>query len=224
MISPNTPLGTIDNEPMSTPVGSVDEETRRVTHHTGETIVQCLGMAHHTDSKADEDTALLVHVEVESNADLYNLTPPAYTQSIAEGERTADAEATQDEKPSPVHERSPERHVLAQTSPRPMSVHTIPRRALSEHSVVRPVTPLSVLQERAQENTALLAPTGPSPTLSHYLTEPVATASLVGARECSILRDRPAIWLVRNRKMALSPLAAAVLTKEGLLGAKDLEL
>jgi hypothetical protein len=104
--------------------------------------------------------------------------------------------------------------MLAQTSPQP----------ISEHSIARPPNPTDVLQDRAQENTSALVSTGPSPVLSHYLTEPVATASLVGARACSILHDRPAIWLVKNKKMALSPLAAAVLTKEGILNAKDLEL
>jgi len=164
--------------------------------------------------QTDADASSMVHVEVASNADLYTLTPPAYTQSIAEGEMTVDAEATQEEKSPQVSEQSPERNVLVQTSPRAMSEHTIPR----------PETPLHVLQNRARESTAPVAPSGPTPVLGHYLTEPVTTASLVGIRPCSILHDRPAIWLVKKKKMALSPLAAAVLTKEGLLGAKDLEL
>jgi hypothetical protein len=58
----------------------------------------------------------------------------------------------------------------------------------------------------------------------HYLTEPLTTANLAGVRECSILRDRPAVWLVKRKSMALSPLAAAVLTQEGLIGVKDLQL
>jgi hypothetical protein len=153
--------------------------------------------------------------EVISNADLYNVTPPAYTQSIADGETTVDAEATQAEK-TDVHVPSPPRDELAQTSPRPASVQPDPR----------PSTPLYVLQQRAREHTALplVAPTGPTPQITHYLTEPTATAALVGARACSILPDRPAIWLVKRKKMALSPLAAAVLTKEGLLDPRKLEL
>ncbi|KAF2821019.1 hypothetical protein CC86DRAFT_303644 [Ophiobolus disseminans] len=156
----------------------------------------------------------MVHVETQSNADLYTLTPPAYTQSLNANERTIDAEAIQEEKSTHVLERSPERDVLAQNSPRPTS----------ERSTARPETPLHVLQDRARENTAPIMPSGSPPVLGHYLTEPATTAALVGVRACSILQDRPAIWLVKNKKMALSPLAAAVLTKEGILNPKNLEL
>ncbi|KAF2027095.1 hypothetical protein EK21DRAFT_102830 [Setomelanomma holmii] len=154
-----------------------------------------------------------------SNADLYTITPPAYMQSVADGEVMVDAEATRDEKiispnPSRNSVSSFEHETLVPTSPRPTSVH----------SSQRPSTPLHVLQQRAREHTAFVAPTGPTPQLMHYLTEPTVTAALVGARACSILHDRPAIWLVKGKKMALSPLAAAVLSKEGLIGAKDLEL
>ena len=58
----------------------------------------------------------------------------------------------------------------------------------------------------------------------HYLTEPLTAANLAGVRECSILRDRPAVWLVKRKKIALSPLAAAVLIQEGLIRVKDLQL
>lgn len=148
-----------------------------------------------------------------SNQDLYIVTPPAYTQSIAECEQTVDAEALREEKPE-LPQRSNDRDSLALTSPRAVSENSDPPR---------PTTPLHVLQERARGNVSL-APTGPAPVLSHYLTEPAATVSLIGTRACSLLPDRPAIWLVKKKKMALSPLAAAVLTSEGLIGAKDLEL
>jgi hypothetical protein len=147
-----------------------------------------------------------------SNADLYN-SPPIYTESIVEGERTVDYEALQETKP-PSPEQRPGQEPIAPISPRAMSEHSIPRR---------PVTPLHVLQERARGN-APLAPTGPAPILTHYLTEPASTIALIGARSCSILHDRPAIWLVKNQKMALSPLAAAVLTKEGLVDPRHLQL
>jgi hypothetical protein len=167
-----------------------------------------------TDTALDVDVPSMVHDEVGSNADLYQLTPPTYTQSIADGETAVDATAAREEKSPQVPVGSPERALLAQTSP----------RALSEHTVDRPTTPLHILQNNAREGTAVLVPTGPTPAFGHYLTEPTTTASLVGARACSIFHDRPAIWLVRNRKMALSPLAATVLVKEGLVRAKDLEL
>lgn len=60
--------------------------------------------------------------------------------------------------------------------------------------------------------------------MSHYLTEPYTEAALVGIRPCSILYDRPAIWLVKRKKIALCALVAAVLIKEGLIIPKDLEL
>lgn len=57
-------------------------------------------------------------------------------------------------------------------------------------------------------------------------TEPyIATyANLASLRVCSVLQNRPAVWVVKRKNMALSNLAAAVLTKEGLLEAKDLQL
>jgi hypothetical protein len=148
-----------------------------------------------------------------SNADLYNNSPPTYAESTLEGERTVDTGALPETK-SQTSEQHAEREPFAPTSPRAMSEYSDPPR---------PVTPLHVLQERARGNVPL-APTGPAPTLTHYLTEPANTVALIGARQCSILHDRPAIWLVKNQKMALSPLAAAVLTKEGLVNPRHLEL
>jgi hypothetical protein len=141
--------------------------------------------------------------ETTSNTDLYIVTPPAYTQSIAEGERKVDAGTLQEDKsytPQHIVQRDPLEHA----SPRAMS---------DNQSDARPTTPLHVLQERARERTGELAPTGPTPALSHHLTHPAVVLSLIGARACSILPDRPAIWLVRKKKMALSPLAAAVLVQ-----------
>ncbi|KAH8725638.1 hypothetical protein GQ44DRAFT_706876 [Phaeosphaeriaceae sp. PMI808] len=168
-------------------------------------------MANNTTQIDQADTSPLD--ELMSDADLYVVTPPAYTQSIADGEVTIDAEAVQDEKPPTIPERSSERDALLPTSSRPMSTQPTPR---SE-------TPPDVEQARKQEDVAVES-MGPPPEFGHYLTEPGVIASLVGIRACSILHDRPAVWLVKNSKMALSPLAAAVLTKEGLIGVKELEL
>lgn len=45
------------------------------------------------------------------------------------------------------------------------------------------------------------------------------------ATRCSVLSDRPATWTVKKKKgMALCPLAAAVLVREGILSNKDLVL
>lgn len=46
----------------------------------------------------------------------------------------------------------------------------------------------------------------------------------MGIRSCSVLHDRPAIWLLKRKKVALCALVAAVLIKEGLIIPKDLEL
>jgi hypothetical protein len=162
---------------------------------------------------AEADTSTDQPVDTPENADLYSVTPPRYTESIAEGETRVEASASQGHKP-PAHEQPTPHDSLDLASPRALSDHADPPR---------PTTPLHVLQERARGNVPL-APTGPAPTLTHYLTDPATTVSLIGARTCSILRDRPAIWLVKNKTMALSPLAAAVLTKEGLVNPRQLEL
>jgi hypothetical protein len=205
MTSPDSPrAAATDNTP------SIDHGPGRVDER-GTRLVE----GRNFDLSTVERTVLTdTDAETASNADLYIITPPAYTRSIAEGEQTVTAAAVQEDKPpTPQNdvEHSPVRHI----SPRAMS---------DNQSDARPTTPLHVLQERARERTGDLAPTGPSPALSHHLTHPAAILSLVGARTCSILQDRPAIWLVRNKKMALSPLAAAVLVKEGLLNPRDLEL
>lgn len=151
--------------------------------------------------------------EANTNADLYSVTPPTYTQSISEGERTVTAEQMKDDKPQVTNQPA-----------QPEPVGFVSPRALSEHSdPPRPTTPLQVLQERARGN-APLVPTGHAPTLTHYFTATASTVSLIGARMCDILRDRPAIWLVRNSSVALSPFAAAVLVKEGLVDPRHLEL
>jgi hypothetical protein len=152
--------------------------------------------------------------EATDNADLYSVTPPTYTQSISEGERTVTTEQLKGDKPQDANQ-----------SAQPEPIGFVSPRALSEHSdpPPRPSTPLHVLQERARGN-APLVPTGQAPTLTHYFTETASTVSLIGARMCDILRDRPAIWLVRNNSVALSPLAATVLVKEGLVDSRHLEL
>ncbi|CAO2653445.1 Nn.00g028560.m01.CDS01 [Neocucurbitaria sp. VM-36] len=169
-------------------------------------------------SVADVDTLSLIHVEpIVSNADLYAMTPPAYTQSIAENEVSVDAEAVRQGKPE-AFERSPERDL---PSNYPLQQHM--SNASSSRDASQQQEREAGQESQARGNTPQ-ATSVSNPVLGHYLTEPVTTANLVGVRACSILHDRPAIWLMKRKKMALSPLAAAVLTKEGLIRAKDLEL
>jgi len=159
-------------------------------------------------SEADTDTSSLVHVEpTAENADLYTMDLPEYTQQVAGGEISVDAESTRNEKQhnqdqSPAYDPLP--------SPEPQSLQ-------EEHEYdIRP----DVSDQDNPSHTRSSTP----PALTHDFTEADATPSLASVRACSILHDRPAVWLVKRKSLALSPLAAAVLTKEGLLQLKDLHL
>ncbi|PSN70832.1 hypothetical protein BS50DRAFT_268455 [Corynespora cassiicola Philippines] len=57
-----------------------------------------------------------------------------------------------------------------------------------------------------------------------YLSETEMKAALAHVRRCTVLPSRPATWLVKRKNTALSPLAATVLIREGLLMDEDLEL
>ncbi|XP_014558170.1 hypothetical protein COCVIDRAFT_25282 [Bipolaris victoriae FI3] len=75
------------------------------------------------------------------------------------------------------------------------------------------------------EGTPLVDPISASHVRYHHLADPVVAENHAGVCSCSILHDRPAVWLVKKKKnIALSSLAAAILTKEGLLEAKELQL
>lgn len=158
-----------------------------------------------------------------SNADLYALTPPAYTQSIANGEVTVDAEATKNEK-ADADGRSLEQSMHLH-HPQEQPVSNAPSSGDGTRLGELGVEPdVQGQVNHPSTSSTLPSTTTTTPVIGHYLTDPVTTANLVGVRPCSILQDRPAIWLVKRRKMALSPLAAAVLTHEGLIRTKDLEL
>jgi hypothetical protein len=153
----------------------------------------------------------LLHVEpVANNADLYEMPLPEYTHLATEGELSVDAETTRDEKTG-FGDRSPAYDAPQHTTPvqqRLSNPYSLSGRD-HEHGGESSIPPTRSMA---------VHPPG------HYLTEPLTTANLAGVRECSILRDRPAVWLVKRKSMALSPLAAAVLTQEGLIGVKDLQL
>jgi len=157
---------------------------------------------------ADTDASSLVHVEpTAENADLYTMDLPEYTQQVAGGEISVDAESTQNEKQhnqdqSPAYDPLP--------SPEPRSLQ-------EEHGY-------DMRQDVSDQDNPSHTRSSNPPALTHDSTEADATVSLAGVRACSILHDRPAVWLVKRKSLALSPLAAAVLTKEGLLQPKDLHL
>ena len=147
------------------------------------------------------ETSSFLHVEVMSNNDLYCMTPPAYAQSVADNEVSVDAQEVEDEKigmPGAPYTRD------ADTNPQ-ASVHT-------PHEAPRALAPVTAAASLPAE----LPPV--------YFAELTTDAVLAHVRRCSILPSRPAVWLVKRKSLALSPLAATVLVKEGLLRNKDLQL
>lgn len=74
------------------------------------------------------------------------------------------------------------------------------------------------------EGAPLVHPISASHVRYHHLTDPIVAENNAGVCSCSILHDRPAAWLAKKKNTPLSSLAAAVLTKEGLLEAKELRL
>lgn len=137
-----------------------------------------------------------------SNADLYTMTPPAYTASAADGEESIDAEAYQPEK-----------------SRRPSTPHT------------KETNPNPYAMARSPSQTSSFTQAGPSNSSPYpnelppdYFTELTDNAAAAHTKRCSIIPERPATWLVKRNKMALCPLVATVLIKEGLLRSKELEL
>jgi hypothetical protein len=95
----------------------------------------------------------------------------------------------------------------------------------------------AMVDEKPREPTPLYAPPTSTATGSdrrefvddeepatRITTSSTEDTDLLSVRRCSILPNRPAAWLVKRRNLALSQLAAAVLTKKGLIKFKDLEL
>ncbi|EUC42325.1 hypothetical protein COCMIDRAFT_103807 [Bipolaris oryzae ATCC 44560] len=75
------------------------------------------------------------------------------------------------------------------------------------------------------EGTPLVRPISASHVRHYHLSDPVVAAeNHTRVRSCSVLHDRPAAWLAKRKNIPLSSLAAAVLTKEGLLETKELRL
>lgn len=135
-----------------------------------------------------------------SNADLYSITPPAYTQSVAESEVAIEAQAYEQEKlgmlgASPYTDNPDSPGTVRAGSSTPP--HPGPRTAAPNYSSQLP---------------------------SGHFTELSTDVALAYVRRCSVLPERPAVWLVKRKNFALSSLAAAVLVKEGLLRDNDLVL
>ncbi|RAR11807.1 sterol 3-beta-glucosyltransferase [Stemphylium lycopersici] len=197
------------------------------------------------------ETSSLMHVEPtpeneqtplrqtsRENADLYDTDLPEYSPLVTNGELSVEAEEMRDEKDG-AENRLPRQSLSPayeeyQTRPLPSPTH-------DDHPSQRWWQNYLDSQDGGQngglehdhtpghhtpteENTPLVV----SPTASYsdhsHLTEPLTNANLAGLRTCSILHDRAATWIIRKRDLPLSTLAAAVLTKEGLLQPKELKL
>ncbi|KAF1976648.1 hypothetical protein BU23DRAFT_551571 [Bimuria novae-zelandiae CBS 107.79] len=121
--------------------------------------------------------------------------PPAYTITSTPGEASLDVEAF-------VPEKTP---LLTQNQTNPPDE--------GDASGASPSYPASL-----QDASPLPSPLMPA-------RKPIDWASNTTSLRCSVLPSRPATWTVRGKKgMALSPLAAAVLVREGILPAKHLSL
>ncbi|KAF2122252.1 hypothetical protein BDV96DRAFT_663272 [Lophiotrema nucula] len=157
-----------------------------------------------------------------SNADLYNMTPPAYVMSAAEGEVSLDAEAARPEKTPSALASHPPSQPASQAD-----TYSVRGDNHSIHDSLQPQDSLHLRHpeppyaESSSSATPIELPADAPPV---YFQELEIDAKKVHVRTCSILRDRPAIWSIKRRNIALSPLAATVLLKEGLVRKKDLEL
>ncbi|KAJ4287742.1 hypothetical protein N0V90_012446 [Kalmusia sp. IMI 367209] len=134
------------------------------------------------------------HAETQSNADLY--APPAYTVSTTSGEESLDAEAYVPEK-TPLLD--PHRSADRDEQPSPSYIPAP-----------------SIIQEEPIASSSRAVPA----------RKPVDWADISAHTiRCSVLSDRPATWTVKKKKgMALCPLAATILVREGIITAKNLEL
>jgi len=167
----------------------------------------------------------------QSHSDLYISELPSYTHTASNSERSLDAQAVRTSKTAASPECLPSYEAY---STQLLSEHP----ALSKAGFLRNGDSIQLQQSGVvsvhngpvpmQADKPLSGGSTPAggPMHTRLLTESnTAThAELAGIRTCSMLHNRPAVWLVRRKKTALSALAGAVLTKEGLLEAKDLQL
>ncbi|KAF2684070.1 hypothetical protein K458DRAFT_443071 [Lentithecium fluviatile CBS 122367] len=139
---------------------------------------------------------------------------PTYTLSAAEGESTLDAEEYRPEK-----SRAPE------------SSHSVPQTQTTDYPLdVKAYQPPPPANEESQAGPSHAdnTPDAPPPVYQtlppDYFTELTNNAAAAHTKRCSIIKERPATWVIKGKSMALCPLAATVLLKEGLLKSKNLEL
>lgn len=162
----------------------------------------------------DDGSFLLVNSPAVSNADLYSMTPPAYAQSAADNEISVDAEAVQSEKGIPNLSQTPTHSSHAERNGSTSGQPARPPPSIAASEATLEVPPPTASSSESIPNEL-------PPVYFQQLTQDAAIASI---RRCSILLNRPAVWMVKRRDIALSPLAATVLIKEGIIKAKDLSV
>ena len=138
--------------------------------------------------------------EARPNTDLYDdsAPPPTYTLSASETETALEAETY-----------VPEKSQLFSDSSTTASYCDTPETTRASTPVPGPSAP---------------APSYSAELPSGHFTQLTDDVELSYVRRCTVLSDRPAVWLVRRKNFALSALAATVLLKEKLVKSKDLVL
>ncbi|KAF2639552.1 hypothetical protein P280DRAFT_470189 [Massarina eburnea CBS 473.64] len=151
-------------------------------------------------SITETDQWARIHVEIANDT----APPPAYTITVADYENAANAEAYQPEKPT---NRTIRRDSLG--SERRASERPSPRNGTQSSSLASP-------SDSAQQQ--------PRDLSLDYFAELTDDATVTHAKRCNLLRERLATWHIKRKGLALCPLSATILIKEGLLRQKDLEL
>ncbi|KAL7773937.1 hypothetical protein CFE70_003905 [Pyrenophora teres f. teres 0-1] len=161
----------------------------------------------------------------ESHSDLYSSDLPSYTEMASNGERSVDAQVVRTSKASASQDRSPsyERHftqllqehiVSTEAGPAANCHSSQPQQSevVSLHDASLPTRADNPRLDGSMHTRSLSAPNA------------AKNANLDGIHVCNLLQNRPAVWQLKRKNMALSALAGAVLMKEGLLKAKDIQL
>ncbi|KAF2193276.1 glycosyltransferase family 1 protein [Zopfia rhizophila CBS 207.26] len=175
--------------------------------------------ASNRSNNGEVESSSHLNVETMSNADLYCITPPAYAMSAGDNEVSIEVQDVQDEKAGPPQTPPPTRDANTQD---PISTSADePITPTPRHPDLPPPALPIFIHVDEPNAPASRYPDHPPPI---YISAAAINAAAIHVKRCSILPNRPAAWLVKRKNLALSALVAAVLTKEGIIRQKDLEL
>ncbi|KAI1509233.1 ATG-C domain containing protein [Pyrenophora tritici-repentis] len=179
----------------------------------------------HIQTHAEPHTTTTPPTPTESHSDLYTSDVPSYTQTASNGERSVDVQVVRPSKATSSQDGSPSYQACSSQLPQEHTARSEAGPARNSQSS-QPQQSEVVSVHEASSPTRADIPRLDRPIHTRSLSDPTASthAILDCVRVCSVLQDRPAVWLVKRKNMALSALAGAVLTKEGLLKAKDMQL